>query len=103
MCDESYNGWANRETWAFVLHCDNTIGSDYVAELVSGRVLSGDSDYDLGDHLVDAVRDMWADDPSAEWVGLMRDDVGSVWRVDLREVGKYAWGQFWSVCDDVIR
>ena len=88
MCDESYNGWSNRETWAFVLHCDNTVGAEYiVSSLVFG---DDDPDYTIGEMVVEFVTYLWDESASSEWVSLMRDDVGSVWRIDLREVGRYA-------------
>jgi len=88
MCDESYNGWSNRETWAFVLHCDNTIGAEYiVSSLVFGE---DDPDYTIGEMVVEFVTYLWDESAGSEWVSLMRDDVGSVWRIDLCEVGRYA-------------
>ena len=92
---EEYNGWANRETWAFVLHCDNTIGTESMLEslgyLTHDIVHAKESDdYAMGREVLSFVEDMWDDDPSADWVRLMRDDVGSVWRIDLREIGAWA-------------
>ena len=92
---EEYNGWANRETWAFVLHCDNTIGTEFLLEslgdLTSDIVHATESDdYAMGREVVNMVESMWDEFPSAEWVRLMRDDVGSVWRIDLREIGSWA-------------
>ena len=99
---ESYNGWANRETWAFVLHCDSTIGTEFVCEslgyLTPDIVHATESDeYAMGREVLSLVEDMWEEFHSQEWVALMRDDVGSVWRVDKREVGEWAreYAQEW--------
>ena len=88
---EEYNGWANRETWAFVLHCDNTIGTEFLSETFIEEMQRYEmTDYGWGEFIVDIVQEMWHNDPSADWVRLMRDDVGSVWRIDLREIGAWA-------------
>lgn len=89
---EEYNGWANRETWAFVLHCDNTIGTEFLSEsFINHMTTEHDvSDYALGQFVIDIVESMWDEFRSDDWVRLMRDDVGSVWRIDLREIGAWA-------------
>lgn len=89
---EEYNGWANRETWAFVLHCDNTIGTEFLLEsFINYMTTEHDvSDYALGEFVIDIVESLWDEFRSADWVRLMRDDVGSVWRIDLREIGAWA-------------
>jgi hypothetical protein len=74
-----------------VLHCDNTIGAEYVVVSLDPDVFDDDvPDYTIGETVVEFVTYLWDESPDAEWVGLMRDDVGSVWRIDLRQVGRYA-------------
>jgi hypothetical protein len=89
---EEYNGWANRETWAFVLHCDNTIGAEFIVE--SLVIDDDDSDHYIGEVVVDMVQELMHEsedgDSVAEWVQMLRDDVGSFWRIDYREVGRWA-------------
>jgi hypothetical protein len=92
---EEYNGWSNRETWAFVLHCDNTIGKEFVCEslgYLTPDIVHAEEcdDYQMGREVLSFVEDMWEEFRSEEWVALMRDDVGSVWRIDLREIGAWA-------------
>lgn len=90
--DTTYNGWANRETWAFVLHCDNTIGSEFIIE--SMEIDCDESDWQIGMDVIEFVQSMWDDARdgwhNSDWVDRMRDDVGSVWRIDEREIGSWA-------------
>src|SRR5690349_15599004 len=87
---ETYNGYANRETWAFNLHWQNDQGlysfvledaGDYV------RYHPSVSDNGLGEHVVEYVRSELPDLSSELWEN-MREDVGSWWRIDYREVGE---------------
>lgn len=103
MKDETYNGWTNRETWATALHIDNdegfynqrmnccrhaqdnAIATEYAShEQVATRMLADDlrlwveGMYD--DFLYDGHRD--------ERVALMIGDVGSLWRVNWREIAE---------------
>ena len=90
--EETYNGWANRETWAFMLHVDNTIGCEFVAD--SLEFDDDTSDYAVGEMVADMVRDLLDECEGADWVRMMRSDVGSWWRIDYRAVGAHArdWG-----------
>ena len=94
--NENYQGWTNRETWAFMLHINNDQGlynetNERAREYLStGDVLS---DYDLGKAVVDYWDDglgNWADDfgtPLPEALAMFRNEVGSWWRVNYTEVG----------------
>lgn len=94
MCEE-YNGWTNRETWATALHIDNDQG---LQELVQGLATTAHDEnddtesalYDLTQGIEEYVTEMLESD----WDGvkLMRRDIGSLWRVNWREVAKaYVW------------
>lgn len=106
MTDDTYNGYSNRETWAFNLHWQNDHGLYLdVLEYARGRVdemttdpetpLEGVSDQALGEWVVEYLDERtsapyWADEvgiPMPELFWLMREDVGSFWRVDRAEVG----------------
>ena len=91
--DETYNGWANQETWAFYLHLSNDEGLwSWAGERVGDTLdaLGGDRVPSIvGDNMVEAVQDLWDECEGAEWVRLMRSDVGSVWRIDVVEVGRH--------------
>ena len=105
---EDYNGWENRETWAVMLHLDNDRGlyEDY-NELYNQIMELSSDQQNISDHLTkdqyivfeleDQLRE-WINDiisPSywrqcsidmPRWAELMNDDVGSVWRVNWREI-----------------
>lgn len=91
MSAETYNGWANRETWAFNLHWQNDHGLylwvlESAAEVIEHATYSPVSDSYLGEHVVGIVRDE-LEELSPELWELMREDVGSFWRIDHTEVG----------------
>lgn len=109
MTTESYNGWANRETWAVSLHINNDQGwQESVHEALreartSAQDLGGVlHDYQagkiIGENVVEALRGMV---DRARYMNSMcnaqrtllesyvdiRDDIGSLWRVDWTELG----------------
>lgn len=109
MTDDTYNGWANRETWAFMLHVNNdqglyaearNVGELYAAETYGEewRELPEDEmrglEWGVGERVVKHFRDMiagWTEDfgsPLPEGMTMFRDEVGSWWRIDYAEVGE---------------
>ena len=104
---ETYNGWTNRETWAFMLHINNDQGIQCeIHEKV--REASVDDYGDLMEHewarvenVAEALREWYDDVTSGDYwrdtfatetprgVELMREDVGSKWRIDWRECAEF--------------
>lgn len=94
MSDETYEGWVNRETWAFNLHWANDRGLYEETLERAKEYLSGNADADdymLGEHVVGYWRDLLDGydfgDPKPEGLAMFEREVGSWWRVDATEVG----------------
>ena len=94
MSAEEYNGWANRETWAFFLHLSNDQGLWLWAEEFAREHGDPERPWRLGEDIVEAVEVLWEECQGADWVRLMRDDVGSVWRLDTDEIGWHLLDSF---------
>lgn len=97
MSDESYNGYANHETWAFNLHWQNDQGL-YSETLEEARryfsaVNDEAEDYEVGKNIVGYWReyiDNWIEETSTPLPGVLDTfdrEVGSWWRIDCVEVG----------------
>lgn len=93
--DDTYNGHANRETWAFNLHWQNDQAL-YGETLERVQELHGfkeASDFTLGEAVVDYWRDQLDGYEETYGAGLpaalhMFDrEVGSWWRINRAEVG----------------
>ena len=94
---DRYNGYANRETWAFNLHWQNDQGlyNDTLEEarryLASVNDAAGD--YELGQNAVGYWYELifeWRENMGTdlpEGLAMFRDEVGSWWRIDYAEVG----------------
>jgi hypothetical protein len=100
---ETYNGWTNRETWAVSLHLNNDEGLYYdLARILEASFLE-DVDRSTREGWIRGVSS--AVESLSEWVEeilsfgywedqggmprgiqLMKDDVGSLWRVNWREI-----------------
>lgn len=110
MCEE-YNGWANRETWAVALHINNDQGwqeavydalsaGPYGSEgftLAEAREAFYNAPTSIYSYAGDIIRDNVEStfDPEeygdpARWVERIypiTQDIGSLYRVDWREIG----------------
>lgn len=98
---ETYNGYANRETWAFNFHWQNDQGF-YGETLEQARLFVREwddekaiplADSQLGEHIVTHWRDNI--DGYEETFGKLAPElrmfdreVGSWWRIDYKEVGE---------------
>jgi len=93
MCEE-YNGWSNRETWATALWLDNDQNSqEAVQSLAEAAHAEHGEDKALERHyLGEAIRELVEDMTSLENLTretyLMLTDIGSLYRVDWREVAE---------------
>jgi hypothetical protein len=103
MCEEiKYNGWTNRETWATNLHIDNDEGlSAEMTEKVEELIKDHQDDTEEITYALSMWTENWITNlVSPEWwrdevgcemsVGAerIREDIGSLWRVNWREIAK---------------
>ena len=102
---ESYNGWANRETWAVALHINNDQGwqesvHEALREATSELPPTEDgqpprarlTDYEAGEIIRENVEsafdwEFFAGIPVPRDLLNAREDIGSLWRVDWTELG----------------
>jgi hypothetical protein len=100
---ETYNGWTNRETWSVSLHLNNDEGLYYDLARILEESFLEDLDRETREGWISGVSS--AVDSLSEWVEeilsfsyweenggmprgiqLMKEDTGSLWRVNWREI-----------------
>ena len=100
MC-ETYSGWTNRETWATKLHLDNDQylnenAWEYIREEIAGHDKGEEINaYHLGQTLRNWVENdlltlenISVANSDGEWLWLMLTDIGSLYRVNWREIAQ---------------
>jgi hypothetical protein len=97
MCD-NFQGWTNRETWAANIWIENEQG---LMEVVAGYTRQELEGHDEGEeinsyHLGEAIRDYienevlsYSEVKGSEQVFTMLTDIGSLYRVNWREIAEY--------------
>ena len=104
MNDETYNGWSNRETWAWNLLVSNDqyLQEHFVEALVAERKARGEkfpgvltngiSPYVVGGWLKDAFDELiydFQDNDQHESELVLRREIGSLWRINWSEIGEH--------------
>ncbi len=96
---ETYNGYCNRETWALALHLSNDQGLYDMALDAAEDALRAEADWAPAQQAAPSVRvigeslkSMAAALLAREYgwndtLDMMREDVGSFWRIDWDEIG----------------
>jgi hypothetical protein len=74
-----YNGWTNRETWATSLWLTND-------ETLYSLASSCSDPEELKEFVESLLYPEERDPQEPEWLNSMREDIGSLWRVDFREI-----------------
>lgn len=90
-----YEGWANRETWAFMLNVNNEQDVQNLAHREVRRcIANGYHPTAVGEHVAKWLYD-WLDDLIDESVAFRSEamrilrEVGSWWRIDYAEIGEH--------------
>ena len=90
MCDETYNGWPNRETWATDLHLSNDEGLyNWVNELAEDHA---EDLWRFAAALESMFDEFEADvidgEPTTRDLRMMLADIGSLYRVDWNHIAR---------------
>ena len=97
MRDETYNGWSNRETWAWNLLVSNDqyLEEHFVEVCVNARRQTVDlnvTKYRVGDWLKNAFNELiydFQDNNEHESELVLRREIGSLWRINWSEIGEH--------------
>jgi phage terminase large subunit len=103
MKDETYNGWSNRETWAWNLLVSNDqhLEEHFVEVCVGERKARREKfyveteatmKYVVGDWLQNAFTELlydFQDNDQHESELVLRREIGSLWRINWSEIGEY--------------
>lgn len=90
MCEE-YNGWTNRETWATALHLNNDQGLyKTVQDWAVSNWEEQEDEAEAVTVLAESIEDFVTELVETDWDGVksMRYDIGSLWRVNWREIAQ---------------
>lgn len=82
---EHFNGWSNRETWAAYLWITNE--EPLYKEAIS--IVRGNYEHNRRDSLQEFIGELLSWENMTPDRYMMRDDIGSLWRVDWREIVKH--------------
>lgn len=91
---DAFNGWTNRETWATALHINNqqcwqqSVVDSLREALEANADLSAAEVGEIVRADVDETLDALGRYGGYEDFQLIRDDLGSLWRVDWQELGE---------------
>ena len=95
---EDYNGWTNRETWATMLHIDNDQGLYEMArEYAKEEIENHDQGETINPYYLGERLKSWLENDlltyenviQSEGLWLMLTDIGSLYRVNWREIADY--------------
>jgi hypothetical protein len=102
MSEETYNGWTNRETWATNLHLDNDQYLYETAREYAKQELEGhDEGEEINPYYFGERLRSWVEDDlltleniaGNQGLWLMLTDIGSLYRVNWREIATYQLDQ----------
>jgi hypothetical protein len=97
--DDTYNGWTNRETWACHLHLSNDEGLYSMAtEALEGK----EAGWEAAEAMREFVENLLDEFGEIEGIAMMRDEVGSMWRVDWQEVADVFMRVNWQEVADAF-
>ncbi len=92
--EDTYNGWTNRETWGVALWINNEQGwqdsvHDALREALTMQTdrLTASKAGEIVRENIEQTLDMLLDAGQHDTFRNIRDDLGSLWRVDWREIG----------------
>ena len=101
MTNEDYNGWVNRETWCFNLYLSNDVdmyhrtkdaartGWYKAAGFSLREGIEMKADLFVGEAIMDMMQELYGIAIEEHIVAVLQmfSDIGSLWRVDLAEIG----------------